>query len=345
MNATESISFRQAFEALEEDRRLDKSDVQHVFEAILRGEWTPTQVAGFMVALRLLGEDSATIAAAARAMRSAMLRVRHDFEVLLDTCGTGGDGQGTLNLSTGAALIAAAAGVAVAKHGNRAISSRAGSADVLQALGVSLDVPLDKAPEILRSTGIAFLLAPQHHPAMRHAAVARKELGIRSIFNCLGPLANPAGATHQLLGAYTDALRPTLAETLLALGSKRAWVVHSEDGLDELSPFAPTRVTELTEGRLTERVVAPEDFGLERSPAGAIAGGEARANAEILEQVLAGAPHPSRDAFVLNAGAALVVAQGLDPRAAADKARAAIDSGAAKQKLAQWRQATLEASK
>jgi len=344
MNSGPAISFREAFEALERNKRLDQERVHRVFQSILAGEWTATQVAGLLVALRLLGEDSAVIAAAARALRGAMVRVEHDFEVLLDTCGTGGDGLGTLNLSTGAAIIAASVGVPVAKHGNRAVSSRAGSADVLQALGISLEVPVERAADVLRTVNIAFLLAPLHHPALRHAAVARKELGVRSIFNCLGPLANPAGATHQLLGAYDDRLRSILAETLLALGSKRAWVVHSEDGLDELSPFGPTRVTELSDGKLTERIVTPEDFGLKRSAAGAILGGEASDNARVLEQVLSGATHPSRDAFVLNAAAALVVAQRLEPKQAAQQAADAIDSGKARRKLQQWRETSTEAA-
>ena len=344
MDSSSGISFREAFESLERERGLDALRVQRVFEAILEGQWTPTQVAGFLVALRLVGESASTIAAAARAMRHAMLRVHHDFPILLDTCGTGGDGQGSLNLSTGAAIIAAAAGVPVAKHGNRAVSSRSGSADVLAELGISLEVPVTQAGFVLSRANIAFLLAPQHHPAMRHAAQARKELGVRSIFNCLGPLANPAGATHQLLGAYSDKLRQVLAETLLELGARRAWVVHSEDGLDELSPFAPTRVAELSEGRLSERVITPEDFGLTRSAPGAIAGGDAKENARVLEHVLAGGAHPSRDAFVLNAAAALVVANDMEPKSAAHRAQAVLDSGLAKKTLEHWRQATREAT-
>lgn len=344
MNSGPAISFRQAFEALEKNKRLDQERVQRVFASILAGEWTPAQVAGLMVTLRLTGEDSATIAAAARALRAAMVRVEHDHEVLLDTCGTGGDGQGTLNLSTGAAIIAASLGVPVAKHGNRAVSSKSGSADVLQALGINLEVPVARAADVLRTTNITFLLAPQHHPAMRHAAAARKDLGIRSIFNCLGPLANPASASHQLLGAYDDHLRGILAETLLALGSTRAWVVHGEDRLDELSPFAPTRVTELTGGKLAERVVTPEDFGLKRSAPGAIAGGDAADNAKVIERVLAGESHPSRDAFVLNAAAALVVARNIEPKQAAKQAIEAIDSGAAQKKLEQWRKTAQEAA-
>src|SRR6185503_15930044 len=181
-----------------------------------------------------------------------MIPVEHGLPRVLDTCGTGGDGLGTQNLSTGAAIIAAATGIPVAKHGNRAASSRSGSADVLEALGVPIDLPASDAAELLREAGIVFMLAPTHHPAMRHAGQARRELGIRTIFNCLGPLANPARATHQLIGAADHALRPVMAETLHALGTKRAWVVRSEDEFDEVSPSAPTRVTELDAGKIRE---------------------------------------------------------------------------------------------
>jgi anthranilate phosphoribosyltransferase len=272
-------------------------------------------------------------------MRAAMLGVDHGLARVLDTCGTGGDGLGTVNLSTGAAIIAAAAGVPVAKHGNRAVSSRAGSADVLEALGIPLDVPPHLAAEVLREANIAFLMAPAHHPAMRHGGVARRELGIRTIFNLLGPLANPARATHQLLGAYDDSVRPMLAETLRSLGVERAWVVRGEEGLDEVSPFGPTRVTELSGGSLTEHRIAPEDFGLSPSSEGAVAGGDAEHNARILSDVLSGRPHPATDAFVLNAAAALVVAGDLAPRAAVDRVRQALETGAAARALESWRNA------
>jgi anthranilate phosphoribosyltransferase len=339
---SESIGFKDAFARIASDAELHPDLVGAVFEAILRGEWTPVQVAGFIVALRMRGEDATTISAAARALRGAMVPVTHGLDLVLDTCGTGGDGQGTLNLSTGAAIIAAAAGIPVAKHGNRAVSSKAGSADVLRALGIALDVPADKASEVLRRVNITFMLAPQHHPAMRHAAQARQELGIRSIFNCLGPLANPALATHQLLGAYADELRPVLAQTLASLGAKRAWVVHSTDGLDEVSPFAETRVTELSGGKLSERTVSPGDFGLERSPAGAINGGDAEENARILELVLSGGDHPSRTAFVLNGAAALVVARELAPKEATEEVNRLLGSGAVKRTLDEWRAASRE---
>ena len=274
-------------------------------------------------------------------MRAVMVRVPHGLDVVLDTCGTGGDGSSTLNLSTGAAVIAAAAGVPVAKHGNRAATSRSGSADVLEALGVPLDVPAAAQSQILVKAGIAFLFAQAHHPAMKHAMPVRRELGIRTLFNCLGPLSNPAGATHQLLGAFDDAMRPVLAGALRDLGARRAWVMRSVDGMDELSPHAVTRITELDAGKLTELELAPEDFGLPRSPEGAIRGAEPADNAAVFAKVLAGEPHPARDAFVLNAAGALVVARGLAPRAAALLAREVLAYGAALRLLDAWRAAAL----
>jgi anthranilate phosphoribosyltransferase len=319
---------------------LSPSSVRRVFEAIFAGAWTPAMVAAFLVGLRLTGGETATVvAAAASAMRAVMVPVTHDFSVLLDTCGTGGDGAGTLNLSTGAALIAAAAGVPVAKHGNRAATSRAGSADVLEAMGVPLDVPGSRQHEVLREAGIAFLFAQAHHPAMRHANPVRRELGVRTLFNCLGPLANPASATHQLVGAFNDTIRPILAGALLELGTTRAWVVRSEDGLDEMSPFAPTRVTAVENGTLREFSLGPEDFGISRSPAGAIAGAEPAHNARVLEAILRGDEHPARDAILLNAAAGLVVALGIEPKAATERARAALASGRATEALNRLRKA------
>lgn len=334
------ITFPEVFGELTSPVGIAPARVREVFDTILRGEWTPVQVAGFAVALRLTGESAETIEAAARSLREAMLPVEHGLPRVLDTCGTGGDGSGTLNLSTGAAIIAAASGVVVAKHGNRAVSSRAGSADVLEALGVRTDLPASAAAPLLRQLGIAFLMAPTHHPAMRHGGVARRELGIRTIFNCLGPLANPARATHQLLGAYDDALRPVLATTLGALGVTRAWVVRGEDGLDEVSPCGATRVSCLDALQVTERVIRPADFGLPECEASAIAGGSADDNARAIEQVLENRPHPATDALVLNAAAALVVAEGLEPRAAAQRARDALASGRALALLERWRRAT-----
>jgi anthranilate phosphoribosyltransferase len=331
--------FADVFDQIMSADGISPRSLRRVFDAILAGHLTPAQVAGLVVALRIKGESAELIAAAAEALRSAMVTVEHEFDTVLDTCGTGGDGSGTLNLSTGAAIIAAAAGVPVAKHGNRAQSSRTGSADVLEALGIPIDLPATAAAEILREAKITFMMATVHHPAMRHAGPARRELGIRTIFNCLGPLANPARATHQLLGAYDDALRPRLAETLRALGTHRAWVVHGTDGLDEVSPCAPTRVSEVGQGFMQELEIAPEDFGLPRLSRDDIAGADAAANARALEQVLSGEPHRARAAFVLNAAAAMVIALGIEPRAAKDRAEQALASGAARETLERWREA------
>jgi anthranilate phosphoribosyltransferase len=331
--------FAALFEEAVSPEGLSGAAARRAFDAILAGSWSVPQVAGFISALRAKGETQEVIAGAAQSMRQAMLSVPHDFPRLLDTCGTGGDGSGTVNLSTGAAIIVTAAGIPVAKHGNRAVSSKAGSADVLAALGIPLDLSAEQAGQVLRDAKISFLLAPTHHPAMRHAMPARKELGVRTIFNCLGPLCNPARATHQVIGVFSDALRAIIANTLKNLGSQAAWVVRGEDGLDEISPYGATRVAELRQGSVRELVVTPEDFGIPRSPAGAAQGGDAAQNARIIEAVLEGQPHPSRDAFLLNAAAALVVADGTSYQDAAGRARAAIESGAAKAALESWRQA------
>nr|PZN23993.1 MAG: anthranilate phosphoribosyltransferase [Pseudomonadota bacterium] len=228
-------------------------------------------------------------------------------------------------------------GLPVAKPRNRGASSRNGTADVLEALGLPIDVPPTAQGEILQGCGIAFLLAPLHHPAMRHAGPVRRELGIRTLFNCLGPLANPARATHQLLGAFDDATRRALAQALAKLGTRRAWVVWGTDGLDEVSPYAPTRVTVVDGGSLEEIEIAPEDFGVERLAPGAARGGDPAENARALEAVLRGEDHPAREAFVLNGAAALVVAEGLSPRLAAERAREIVRSGAAWKTFEAWR--------
>jgi len=321
---------------------LSSDDVRAAFDAILAGAWTPVQVAGFAVALRAFGENAEIIVAATKAMRGAMVAVDHDLPLVVDTCGTGGDGSQTLNLSSGAAVVVAACGLPVAKHGNRSASSRCGSADVFEAMGIPLDVPPARQQAVLREAGITFLFAQAHHPALRHAGQARRELGTRTIFNILGPLANPAHATHQLVGVYDDALRPLMARALRDLGTKRAWVVRSEDGLDEVSPCAPTRVTELApDGEIRELVVSPEDFGVERLPRSALAGGDAEHNSRALGAILAGAAHPAREAVVLNAAAALCVATGESPKDCATMARRAIDGGVAGQTLDRWRSAAL----
>jgi anthranilate phosphoribosyltransferase len=328
--------FSDVYAELASKRDLSAAQARAVFDAIFAGNWTPSQIGGLLVLLRVRGEDAETIAAAAGAMRAAMLPVVHRFPKLLDTCGTGGDGSGSLNLSTGAALVAAAAGVRVAKHGNRAATSRSGSADVLEALGIPLDLASAAQGEVLNEAGIAFLFAQAHHPAMRHVGPVRKELGIRTIFNLLGPLSNPAGVTHQLLGAPDDATRKLLAEALVKLGAERAWVVRSVDGLDEVSPFAETRVTEVHQGKLREHSISPESFGFAVSPAGAIAGGEPGDNARALRAILGGEKHPAADAVALNAAAALVVFDGMSEREAGAQAREILASGKALKTLETW---------
>ncbi|HMI89497.1 MAG TPA: anthranilate phosphoribosyltransferase [Polyangiaceae bacterium] len=313
------------------------STIRAAFEAILAGAWTPPQIAGLVVALRMRGETAVDITAAVEAMRSAMIAVDHGLEATLDTCGTGGDGLGTLNVSTAAALVAAALGISVAKHGNRAVSSKSGSADVVEALGVPIDLPAHRQAAVLRDVGIAFLFAPTHHPAMKHAAAVRRELGIRTIFNVLGPLANPARATHQLVGSYDDALRPIMAQTLRALGTRRAWVVRGEDGADEVSSSGPTRVTELDGEQIRERIVTPEDFGVARVGVQATAGGDCAANAKAIEAILRGEPHPARSAVLLNAAAATVVARGGDLKDAAQRVDEVLTSGRAFATLERWR--------
>jgi anthranilate phosphoribosyltransferase len=335
--SSEPLTFAAVFAEITGPDGARPATVRAAFEAILSGAWTPAQIAGLVVALRMRGETAGIITAAVEAMRSAMIAVDHGLEATLDTCGTGGDGLGTLNVSTAAAVVVAALDISVAKHGNRAVSSRSGSADVVEALGVPIDIPADRQASVLRDAGIAFLFAPMHHPAMKHAGAVRRELGVRTIFNVIGPLANPARATHQLVGTYDDALRPVMAETLRTLGTRRAWIVRGEDGADEVSPSGPTRVTELDGDRIRERIVTPEDFGLPRVGVHTIAGADSAANAKAIESILRGEPHPAKSAVVLNAAAAAVVARGGDPKDAAARVEEALASGRAFATLERWR--------
>ena len=332
-------SFSQVFAELQTERAMSPLVARRVFDSILAGGWTPVQIGAFLVSLELLGQTSTVIAAAAKAMRAKMVEVKHDLPLVFDLCGTGGDGKNTINVSTGAAIIMAAAGVPVAKHGNRAASSRAGSADVLAALGIPLDLPPLAAAEVLRATNITFLFAQEYHPAMKYAAGPRRELGVPTIFNLLGPLCNPALPTHQLVGIFSEERRPALAAALASLGVKGAWVVRGEDGLDEISPYGPTRLSVITGGRVEEGVVSPEDFGLLRSPQGALDGGDAQRNAGILREVLSGKPHAARGALVLNAAAGLAIAKDLRLQDAAALAEQMLDSGKARECLESWRDA------
>jgi anthranilate phosphoribosyltransferase len=305
-------------------------------EQVLAGDASPAQIAAFAVALRMKGENPAEIAGMAEAMRQRVAPIRTRRSPLIDTCGTGGDSAGTFNISTTVAIVTASCGVAVAKHGNRAVSSRTGSADVLESLGVRIDLTPENAARSLDLLGITFLFAPNYHTALRHAANARREIGVRTVFNVLGPLTNPAGATRQLLGVFSDTLVRPVAEVLMQLGSERAWVVHGRDGLDELTLFDKTHVAELADGRIREFEVDPAEFGLAATDRADIAGGDAAANAAKIRSILSGQQGPARDIVILNTGAALVAAgvaghlgEGVT------KARQALESGAAERKLAE----------
>src|SRR5213083_1028158 len=305
-------------------------------DQILAGEATPAQIAALAVALRMKGETPQEIAGMAEALRQHVAPIRTRRAPLVDTCGTGGDSAGTFNISTTAAILAAACGVAVAKHGNRAVTSRTGSADVLESLGVRLDLTPESAARSLDVLGLTFLFAPNYHTALRHAAAPRREIGARTVFNILGPLTNPAGAARQRLGVYSDALVRSVAEVLRELGSERAWVVHGRDGLDELTVFANSHVAELERGAIREFELDPASLGLAHTDRGGVAGGDAAANAGKVRAILAGEPGAGRDIVVLNAAAALVVAgvaPGLEDGVA--RARRAIDDGRAAAKLAE----------
>ncbi len=324
-----------------EGQDLTEVDARAAMELIVAGQATPAQVGAFLAALRLKGETVAEITGFARVMRERATPVRTSRRPLVDTCGTGGDGSLTFNLSTGAALVAAGAGAAVAKHGNRAVSSRAGSADVLEALGVFVALDGEAAGRCLDAVGIGFLFAPLLHQAMGHVAGPRRELGFRTVFNCLGPLTNPAGAQRQVVGVHDPGLAQTLARVLAELGTERALVVHGGDGLDEISLGAETLVVEVAGGSVRRRTLHPADTGLRPAPLATLRGGDAATNAAILLGVLEGRPGPARDAVLLNAAAALVVA-GLagELREAVVLAARAVDSGAALARLEELRRTT-----
>jgi len=314
---------------------LSPAEVEAAFESIFQGEASPAQMGAFLVALRMKGETPAEIAAAATVMRRRATPVRvPPGRVVLDTCGTGGDGAGTFNISTAAALVVAGAGVTVAKHGNRSVSSQSGSADLLTACGVQVDAPVEVIERCLAEVRIGFLYAPALHGAMRHVGPVRREVGVRSVFNLLGPLANPARATRQLLGVYAASLVPVVAETLVRLGTERALVVHGLEGLDEISPSGPTRAAWVENGRVREVVLRPEDGGLKPVAGGDLRGGTPEDNARLLAWLLDGREGPLRDAVLLNAGAALWVADAVETLAEGVlRAAESIDSGAARTRL------------
>ena len=325
---------QQALAELLEGRDLSQEDAREVMRSIMGGEATPGQIGGFLVALRLKGETADEIAGCAEAMREHVLVVKPERSDLVDTAGTGGDGARTFNISTAAALVAAAAGAGVAKHGNRAVSSSSGSADVLEALGFNLELAPGTIARSIDELGFGFLFAPTHHPAMRHAAPIRRELATRTVFNVLGPLTNPAGARAQVVGVYAPELVPTIAEVLARLGADRAFVVHGAGGVDELSPAGPNLVCEVVHGEVRRREIDPLELGIDRCAPDELRGGEPAENAETIRQIFAGADGGKRDAVLLNAAGA-IAAGGLakDLAEGVGIARETVESGAAGERL------------
>jgi anthranilate phosphoribosyltransferase len=313
---------------------LPRAEAREAMNEIMRGEATHEQIATFLVALRDKGETADEIAGCAEAMREHVLVVLPQREDLVDTAGTGGDGMRTLNISTAAALVAAAAGAGVAKHGNRAASSQTGSADVLEALGFELELPPEKIARSIDELGFGFMFAQAHHPAMRHAAPVRRELGTRTIFNILGPLTNPARARAQVVGVYAEALVCPIAEALAQLGSHRAFVVHGAGGIDELSPVGPSVVCEVSDGVVRDQIIDPDDYGIERCAVTDLLGGTPMENAGAIRRVFAGERGGKRDAILLNAAGAYAAAGHADGiREALEPVREALDSGAATARL------------
>jgi anthranilate phosphoribosyltransferase len=324
---------QQAIGRLLEHKDLTRAEMAQVMTEVADGDATPAQVGAFLASLRMKGETVDEIAGAAEVMRARVDPVHVDRPVFVDTCGTGGDGRNTFNISTGAAFAVAGAGVTVAKHGNRAVSSRAGSADVLAALGVNVEVPKDVVERAIAEVGIGFLFAPRLHPAFKAVAGIRREIGARTIFNLLGPLANPAGARHQVMGVYEPRWVPVIGGVLAALGAAHAFVVHGE-GLDEIAVTGMTHVCEVRAGSCERYAILPEDLGLARHPEAEIAGGDAERNADILRDVLGGQKGGPRDAVLANAAAALVAAgAAADLAAGVAVAARSIDRGDAAEKL------------
>ncbi len=302
------MDMTEAIKAVTENRDLSGEEMTQVMRLVMTGEATPAQIGGFLVGLRMKGETVDEIAAAAGVMRELATRVSVQGEHLVDTCGTGGDAAGTFNISTASAFVVAAAGGQVAKHGNRSVSSQCGSADVLEAAGINLDLSPEQVARCVDETGVGFMFAPKHHSAMKHAIGPRREMGVRTIFNVLGPLTNPAGAPYQVLGVFSERLLVPLAEVLKKLGSKHVLVVHAEDGMDEISIGAPTHVAELKDGKVSSYSITPEQFGLQRTDVAALKVTTAGESLAIIKNLLNNQPGPARDIVQLNAGAAIYAA-------------------------------------
>ena len=328
--------FRELIEKLIRHEDLTTDEAAQAMAAIMRGEAAPAQIAGLLIGLSMKGERPSELVGFARAMRGEAVALSQSAGEVFDTCGTGGDRSGSFNISTAAAIVVAACGVRVAKHGNRSVSSRCGSADVLEALGVQISAPPSVVERCLDEAGVAFFFAPTFHPAMRHAGPARRDMGVRTAFNLLGPLTNPASPIRQIVGVPRPELTELLARALLLLGAERAWVVHGADGLDELSTTGYTKVSECRDGSVQTFYVHPSEYGLAKASLDALRGGDAQVNAAIVREVLDGRFGPARDVVLLNAGAALFIAGRVGSvRDGITQAADAIDSGRAKQVLHQ----------
>lgn len=328
------MDIQTAIKAMIARQDLTGDEMTTVMRQIMTGECTPSQIGGFLVGLHMKGESVDEISAAARVMRELATRVEVDDEHLVDTAGTGGDSSGSFNISTASALVAAAAGARVAKHGNRSMTSNSGSADVLEAAGVKLDISPEKVGECVERVGVGFMFAPAHHGAMKHAIGARKELAVRTVFNVLGPLTNPAGAPNQVIGVFHPELVELMANVLKQLGSRHVMVVHAEDGMDEISISAPTRVAELKDGEVSSYRITPTDFGMETAPLDTLRVGSAEESLAMIRAVFADQSGPARDIVCLNAGAAIYVAGCADSLAAGiEVAASAISSGKAAEVL------------
>jgi anthranilate phosphoribosyltransferase len=335
------LDIKDAISRIVDREDLSRADMEAAMRQIMTGNATPTQIGGFLAGLRAKGETVDEITAAAKVMRELALNVPVTCEHLVDTCGTGGDGKSLFNVSTASAFVVAAAGGRVAKHGNRAMSGCSGSADVLEALGVKLDLSPARIADCIQRIGLGFMFAPAHHAAARYAAGPRKELGTRTLFNLLGPLTNPANAPNQLLGVFAQRWLEPLAKVLRALGSEHVLVVHSRDGLDEISISAPTRVAELQGGQVRSYTVQPEDFGIPRQSLDALRVTSAAQSLELIRTALSGRRGPATDIVALNAGAAIYAAGVSETLVSGvDKARETLASGAAMRKLQELVEAT-----
>lgn len=335
------MDMQSAIKAVTEHKNLSSEEMASVMRLIMTGEATPAQVGGFLIGLRMKGETIEEVAAAARVMRELSTRVEVDSQHLVDTCGTGGDASGSFNISTASAFVVAAAGARVAKHGNRSVSSKSGSADVLEAAGVNLELTPEQVAACVNEIGVGFMFAPLHHSAMKHAIGPRREMAVRTIFNVLGPLTNPAGAPNQVLGVFSKDWVEPLAHVLKQLGSEHVLVVHADDGLDEISIGSITNVAELKDGEITTYAIQPEDFGMQRAELSTIRAEDAEDSLRIIRSVLSNQAGPARDIVCLNAGAAIYAA-GLAQSLAdgVDRAKELIASGEAAAKLDQLVAAT-----